>query len=244
MRTVIADTNLARRDVVRHAVISDPAYQLVGEAATLEHCAELVARELPELAICGELPLPSSLTPEQPFPLVIAIGRSGDFESQRLVCEVPDSPCASHVANALAVAAARILAAKAGDLSRLIHRYLAHGGSQPEGLDRITVDRNGQRITLSPEDILWIESSGNYVQLHTAAGSFLMRSPISSIAARLEPFGFTRIHRCILVNASAIDSRNMMNGKLTSLMLRDGTHLQVGPKFRDCLPGDERAVVQ
>ncbi len=243
MRTIIVDADLQRCELIRRAVLADPAYDLAGQAGTQQECAELIAHEIPELAICAANMLPSIL-PDEPFPLVIGIGRSSAWEPQRLVCDIPEIPCASHLARALAIAGSRILATKAGDLSRLIHRYLAHGGNQPEGFDRIMVDHQGQRISLSPEDILWIESEGNYVHLHAVSGNFILRSPISSIGARLAPFGFARIHRCVLVNTAVIGTRKALNGRLTSIVLRDGTHLQVGPKFRDSLPSEDQRIVQ
>lgn len=60
-----------------------------------------------------------------------------------------------------------------------------------------------------------------------------MRETISNLAARLKPSGFRRIHRCVVVNNQAIRERNLEDGRLTSVVLDDGTHLLVGPNFRE-----------
>jgi DNA-binding LytR/AlgR family response regulator len=63
-----------------------------------------------------------------------------------------------------------------------------------------------------------------------------MRETISNLAARLKASGFRRIHRCVVVNNQAIRERNLQEGRLTSVVLDDGTHLLVGPNFREHRP--------
>jgi DNA-binding LytR/AlgR family response regulator len=63
-----------------------------------------------------------------------------------------------------------------------------------------------------------------------------MRETISNLAARLRHSGFRRIHRCVVVNAGAIRERTIEDGKLTSVVLGDGTELLVGPNFRELQP--------
>ena len=65
---------------------------------------------------------------------------------------------------------------------------------------------------------------------------FEIRETISNLAARLKPSGFRRIHRGVVVNNRAIRERNLQDGRLTSVVLDDGTHLLVGPNFREHPP--------
>jgi len=39
----------------------------------------------------------------------------------------------------------------------------------------------------------------------TLAGSYLLRESISTLAQKLEPYGFVRIHRSVLVNTSFVE---------------------------------------
>lgn len=43
-------------------------------------------------------------------------------------------------------------------------------------------------------------AQGNYVLLHLETGSYRTRATISAVAGRLEPYGFVRIHRSVLVS--------------------------------------------
>ena len=97
-------------------------------------------------------------------------------------------------------------------------------------------DASGELRTICTEDILWIKAAGNYVQLHTCTGSFELRETISNLAARLKYAGFRRIHRCVVVNEQAVLERNIQDGRLTSVVLGDGTHLLVGPNYRETQP--------
>ena len=49
-----------------------------------------------------------------------------------------------------------------------------------------------------------VQAEGNYVLLRREGGSDLLRESISNVAEKLKPYGFTRIHRSVLVNASFV----------------------------------------
>ena len=48
-------------------------------------------------------------------------------------------------------------------------------------------------------DITHVEAQGDYARLHTAEGSHLVRTPLSTLAEEWAPAGFVRIHRSLLV---------------------------------------------
>ena len=233
MRAVISDCDPSRRGMVRRMVESDPAYALVAETTSGEECAGVVERCLPELAICSAACAPSLAGIEAALPVMITIA-GGPAASERVVCDVAMPLRGEQMAEALALAASRILQIKVEDLSALLTAYLAHGGNAVLPVKQIDVaDRNGEQRSLSTDDVLWIKAAGNYVQLYTTAGIFEMRETISNLAARLKHSGFRRIHRCVVVNNQAIRERNLQDGRLTSVVLDDGTHLLVGPNFRE-----------
>jgi two-component system LytT family response regulator len=236
MRAVISDHDLSRRGMLRRMVESDPAYDVVAETGSGHECAGVVARDLPELAICSATCAPALAGIEPTLPVMITIA-GGPAASGRVVCDVAMPLREAQMAEALALAASRILQIKVEDLSTLLGAYLAHGGNAIVPVKRIDVaDQHGEQRSISTDDVLWIKAAGNYVQLYTTAGIFEMRETISNLAARLKPSGFRRIHRCVVVNNQAIRERNLQDGRLTSVVLDDGTHLLVGPNFREHPP--------
>lgn len=48
-------------------------------------------------------------------------------------------------------------------------------------------------------------AEGNYVLLQQESRSYLLRETISVVAEKLEPFGFVRIHRSVIVNRAFVE---------------------------------------
>jgi len=237
MRAVIADHDLSRRGFLRGMVPRNGAYHLIGEADSGEECAEIVARELPELVICDSLSAPPILDVQQPFPLLISIASGVSVLSGRVVCELAVPLRESHMAEALALAASRILQLKLNSLSDLIDAYLIHDREMCAPLERIEVeDGAGRQRVLSTDEILWIKAAGNYVQIYASGGMFELRETISNMATKLQGSGFIRIHRSMVVNDRAVKHRIINEGRVASVVLWDGTELFVGPNFRDHIP--------
>lgn len=70
---------------------------------------------------------------------------------------------------------------------------------------RIAVKAKGRILFIDPADVVAVHAEGNYVVLQREAGSYLLRESISTMAERLKPYGFIRIHRSVLVNGSFVE---------------------------------------
>jgi DNA-binding LytR/AlgR family response regulator len=70
---------------------------------------------------------------------------------------------------------------------------------------RIAIKAKGRILFISPGDVVAVQAEGNYVLLQRESGSYLLRESISELAEKLRPFGFVRIHRSVLVNASFVE---------------------------------------
>ncbi len=96
--------------------------------------------------------------------------------------------------------------------------------------------RDGSRTLVVPlDDVLWIESAGNYVLLHAADRSYRSRETLAGMAARLDPRRFVRIHRRYLVDVAAVREVRPWSGGDELVVLRDGTRLQASRTFREAL---------
>lgn len=111
-------------------------------------------------------------------------------------------------------------------------KTLAHAHSA-----KIGIKSNGRILFIDPRDVLAVEAEGNYVLLRREKGSDLLRESISTIAEKLKPFGFLRIHRSVLVNASFVqDIRPCPTGEY-QLRLRDGREYTVTRTYKKSLSG-------
>ena len=70
---------------------------------------------------------------------------------------------------------------------------------------KIAIKTKGKILLIHPADILAVEAEGNYVLLRRPADSYLLRESISTMAEKLQTYGFIRIHRSVLVNTSAVE---------------------------------------
>jgi DNA-binding LytR/AlgR family response regulator len=70
---------------------------------------------------------------------------------------------------------------------------------------RIAFKANGSILLLDLADILAVQAEGNYVSLRHQTNPYLVHESLSSMAAKLKPYGFIRIHRSVVVNISGVE---------------------------------------
>jgi two-component system LytT family response regulator len=71
-------------------------------------------------------------------------------------------------------------------------------------LDRVVVRERDRLFFVAVADIVHLSAEGNYVRIHTAGESHLVRGTLADLEARLDPKRFARIHRSGIVNIEAI----------------------------------------
>lgn len=107
--------------------------------------------------------------------------------------------------------------------------------SGPARPDRIEVKDGARTLWLRPDEILFAEAAGNYVELHSARGPVLARATLAAMEAELAPYGFARIHRSRLVRRAAVaEIRSTPSGDF-ELVLEGGRTVMGSRRFRDRL---------
>ena len=99
-------------------------------------------------------------------------------------------------------------------------------------LDRFMVKRDGRSQFVRAADVDWIESDGNYVNLHVGKQSHLVRGTIAACAERLDPRQFIRIHRRYIVNMERVKEVQPWFGGDYIVLLNDGHKLRLSRNFR------------
>ena len=196
---------------------------LVGQADNWQHCAQLLDHSLPEILIISASLLPAApFTADSPWPLHLVIGPSKAHLS------IPHYDPSSFRA-ALDATIARVLSTKALELSNLMQSYISALRAEP--LNAFKVTCNGREYTIPSREVKFITVDGNYARLHTAAGQFRLRETLNSLASSLDATQFARIHRSIIVNLTFVDRVLTTADRASALVLRDRTHLPIGPTF-------------
>jgi two-component system LytT family response regulator len=102
-------------------------------------------------------------------------------------------------------------------------------------LERINVRSVGRIEQILVADILWIESAGNYVELHLAGRTVLHRITLNRIETLLAPADFLRVHRGAIVRRSEIARLDTVGDGSYRLTLRCGATVAVSERYLGAL---------
>jgi hypothetical protein len=88
---------------------------------------------------------------------------------------------------------------------------------------------------VEPSDIDWIEADGDYVVVHVGTMQHRVREAISAIERRVPQQQLVRVSRSAIVNLSAVrEMQRWFRGNFV-IILRDGTRVTTGARYRDRL---------
>lgn len=100
---------------------------------------------------------------------------------------------------------------------------------------RIEIRDGGRIVFIDPQDILWIEAAGNYVEIHTSARKWLTRGVLSQFEARLAGEGFVRIHRSRLLNRRHAHGLTALPSGDVMVHLKDGRSVGMSRRYKAAL---------
>lgn len=105
--------------------------------------------------------------------------------------------------------------------------------SPPPGPRRIAIKSSGRILFTDPAEVVTVEAQGNYVLLRRLSGTdLLLREALSIVAEKLLPYGFVRIHRSALVNASFIEEIQSWTTGDYVLRIKGGKEFHVSRTFK------------
>ena len=107
------------------------------------------------------------------------------------------------------------------------------GGAGP--ISWIRVGEKDHFSLVAVDEVDWFAAEGNYVRVHSAGDSHLVRTVLRSLEDRLDATRFIRIHRSVILNLARLkEVRPWFGGQLVAV-LRDGTELRVSRTYREAL---------
>ena len=104
------------------------------------------------------------------------------------------------------------------------------GESNPE-LSHIVVRSVGNMERIAMEEVIWLATAANYVEIHLAQRVLLHRSTISAMEARLPADQFIRVHRTAIVRCDAILNLKIMDDGSHQVMLNNGDYVRVSESY-------------
>ena len=99
--------------------------------------------------------------------------------------------------------------------------------------DKLAI-RDGQRIVrVDIEAIQWIDAAGDYMCIHAANETHVLRATMRELEHRLDPRRFQRVHRSTIVNLARVkEMRPHVNGEYF-LLLDSGHELKLSRSYKD-----------
>jgi len=259
-RAVIADDEPVAREAVLTLLAGERAVEVVGEAASGEETVAAVRRLRPDLLFL-DVQMPAgdgfwvleSLGTDVPRGVVFVTAfdehavRAFEVHALDYVVKPFGKP---RFDAAVARAVARLQAEDALSLQRTLEALVA--GRQAPGPagtlaaetparrpERLAV-RTGSRTVLVPvADVEWIESDGDYANIHAAGKVHLVSARMHVLESLLDPLRFVRVHRSIIVCLAQVSELHRDDDGGGTAVLRSGVRLRVARSRWDDL---ERAL--
>ncbi len=130
---------------------------------------------------------------------------------------------------------ARLVADFTGDDCEDILRKLANGESiQASSYPEILAIKDGTEVTrVAVSDIQWVDAAGDYMCVHTADMTHIMRRTMKELEQDLDPKLFVRVHRSAIVNIKYVQKMVSHISGEYHLILTNGTELKVSRSHRD-----------
>ncbi len=234
IRAVVVDDEPLAREAVRDLLASDGEFQIVAECEDGAAAAGVIARLRPQVVF-----LDVQMPRLDGFGVVRAVG----IERMPLtvfVTAYDQYALKAFEAQALDYVLKPLDEDRFRTVLERVKRQLRAGARQNltpvAAAGRLPLKSAGRTLFIEPDEILWVEASGNNVKVRTAGATHVIRDTIKNLEARLDPDRFVRIHRSAIVQARQVrEIRPWYTGEYVVTM-SNGQELTLSRGYRANLP--------
>ncbi len=93
----------------------------------------------------------------------------------------------------------------------------------------------GHITRVDVRDIAYIDAAGDYLCIHVAEETHILRCTMKSMEKKLDPQVFQRIHRSTIVNLNKVKELHPHSNGECYLVLENGSQLKVSRSYRDVI---------
>jgi len=239
IRAVIADDEAPAREKLECWVAEQPGMAVVGSAEDGLSAAQCIERLRPDVAFL-----------DVQMPTLSGLQVAAQLEPSSAPLIVFVTAFDEHAVNAFDLNAIDYLLKPydrdrfARTVQRVRERLRIHesgaaavaiGRAQTTSCERLLVP-DGERLQLiDTASVEWLEADDNYVHVHTAARSYLLRRTLQDLLSQLGELRFVRIHKSTAVNLGSIGSLTPLFKGDHEIHLRNGRILRLSRRYRDAL---------
>jgi two-component system LytT family response regulator len=247
IRLLIVDDEPLVREALRGALAGDERIAVIGECgdglAALEACAslqpEVVFLDVQMPALTG-IEVAAQLQGEPHRPEIVFVTAYDAYAVRAFELDAIDYLLKPFDDSRVRAAVDRIVARGRraqrpgeGEPSPALEAALRELSRRAATPLRFVTTIAGRLRVIDAATVDWMEAADNYVRLHTATGSALIRETMKSVEARLDPAEFARIHRSQIVRLSKVRELVPLESGDYRVLLTTGVTLTMSRTYRD-----------
>jgi two-component system, LytTR family, response regulator len=245
IRVLLVDDEPLARGMLREMLQTDSQVSIVGEAANGREAVEAIRALSPDLIFLdvqmpalGGFEVLEALSNGQ-IPHVIFVTAFDQYAVRAFEVHALDYLLKPFDQERFDIswqrAKAQIVRDRNGGMDQRILALLEELKAGSRYLERLVIKSGGRIYFLETNDIDWIEAEGNYVSVHSAKKTHLLRETISSLETQLDPRKFVRIHRSSIVRIDRIQELQPWFHGEYRVILQGGTQLTLSRNYREKL---------
>ncbi len=120
-----------------------------------------------------------------------------------------------------------------GAINDISDKMYANSSVIPDNLVNKLVIKDAGVVNVIPiEDIDWIDAAGDYMCVHTAGETHILRSTMKDLMAKLDGQLFARVHRSTVVNIQCVVTIKSLQKGGSMLYLKNGEAIRVSRNYR------------
>lgn len=240
IRTLIVDDEPLAREKLRRFLTMEPDIELVGECESGSQAVTAIQTLTPDLVFL-DVHIPEfdgfkvlEKLVIDPLPVIVFVTAHDQFALKAFEVHALDYLLKPFDRERLQLALSRVKI-------RLEQRQTSQLGQQLAALvtdlntpkaQRLAVKTGGRILFVNFDDIDWMESADNYVEIHLGKESILHRQTLNEMEQAIDSKKFLRISRTTIVNISRVKELEPLFHGEYSVRLRDGTRLTLTRSYR------------
>jgi two-component system LytT family response regulator len=242
VRALIVDDEAPARELLRAFLAAWPNVEIVGEAEDGDAAVDAVRRQRPDLMFLDvQMPemngfdVVAALTADE-TPVIVFVTAYDRYALRAFEVSACDYLLKPFDADRLAATMRRVFARSERtnqQMSEAIRALVGQFRATEE--QQVIVKTDGRHVFLASSDIAWLEVVGKEVRVHATGSTIVVREPMNSVAQRLDPAKFIRVHRSAIVNRAYIrEVQPWFKGDYV-IILRNGARVVTGRSYRSAV---------
>lgn len=99
--------------------------------------------------------------------------------------------------------------------------------------ERLSFKDGSKVVVLDADEIEWIDAAGDYMCIHAAGKTHIIRETMKALQQRLDPSRFQRVHRSAIVNVRKVKELHPHSNGEYFLILENGQELKLSRSYKD-----------